>query len=273
MSKRAFASREQKKRYIRFAKIQRSSILLLATSLSFIAVSLLVADQLFRPSSFSIDELKIKGAFQYLQPQQVESAVAERVRGNFFAVNLDEMRGEVEKLRWVQSVDIRREWPDTLLVSVVEHKPVMRWGQDKWLTSKARVVDLGDGDYVQNAIKVSGDEEDAPTIMNQVLVWSSRLAELGLSLEEAHLSSTQAWKLKLASIYDGKNEITELILGRNNVGLRFERFVAMYRNNLSLMDVRLQKVDARYPNGLAVTQIKRSESEQERLLGNLDKSS
>ena len=270
--KRAFANREQKKRYIRFVRVQRSTVLLLATCLSFFAVCLLMADQLFRPDSFSIDELKIRGTFKHLQPQEVELVVINRARGNFFAINLDEIRHEVEKLKWVQSADIRREWPDTLLVNIVEHRPVMRWGESKWVNTQGKVVELGAGEFIDKPIVLRGDEKDARLIMQKVMFWSRDLDTLGLSIREASLSSTHAWKLKLKKTYSDEQQSTELLLGRRDVEQRFTRFIEMYKNSFQFMDINLHKVDARYPNGLAVTQTKKLESEKE-LLGNLDKSS
>ena len=254
-NKRAFASREKKKRYVRFARFQRTTILLLATCLSFIAVCLLLADQLFRPDLFTIDELKIKGTFHHLKPQQVEKVVSNKARGNFFAINLHEIGREVEKLQWVQAVDIRREWPDTLLIDVIEHKPIMRWGMNEWVTTKGNVVDLGEGEFVQQPILLHGDEKDALLILKQVVRWSNILNTLDMVIKEASLSSTHAWKLKLYKKQGDNQHTTELLLGRQDVEQRFASFLEIYKSNFQFMDIGLQKVDARYPNGLAVTQI------------------
>ena len=40
------------------------------------------------------------------------------------------VRRAFEKLPWVREVKLRRHWPDRLEVSVVEHVPLARWGND-----------------------------------------------------------------------------------------------------------------------------------------------
>ena len=124
---RAFANQERQAQSQRMDRIVRSTLMLFATFLSFSAVTLVVLDQLYRPESFVIDQLKIKGSFKYLQPQQVEHIVARNKPGNFFSIELEDIKRQIEELAWVQQAEVRREWPDTLSVHVVEQRPVMRW--------------------------------------------------------------------------------------------------------------------------------------------------
>ena len=55
----------------------------------------------------------------------------------------------------------------------------------------------------------------------------------------------RAWRMKL-------DNGLELELGRDEVGPRLDRFVAIWRQELSRLPYRMEYVDLRYPNGFAV---------------------
>ena len=61
MSPRALADQHRQQQAQRWQRISRSILLLLATVLSLATVGLLTADQLYRPDTFTIDQLKILG--------------------------------------------------------------------------------------------------------------------------------------------------------------------------------------------------------------------
>jgi len=60
VQKRAFAHQEKEFQVQRLSKLGRALVLSIATLLSFLALVFLAADQLYRPDTFVISELKIK---------------------------------------------------------------------------------------------------------------------------------------------------------------------------------------------------------------------
>ena len=53
----------------------------------------------------------------------IEQALPVALQGNFFSINLEAVRGELERLPWVRKVELRRVWPARLEVKVEEHRP------------------------------------------------------------------------------------------------------------------------------------------------------
>ncbi len=123
---RAFANREKQAQSERNDRLGRALLLGAATLLTFATISLLAADRLYRPDTFVIDRLKIKGKLRHMPVSEVESLVSEIGVGNFFSIELDRIKSEVEGHAWVQNAEVRREWPNTLLIEVLNHRPVMR---------------------------------------------------------------------------------------------------------------------------------------------------
>src|SRR5258708_34685440 len=67
---------------------------------------------LMRSELFPVREIEVKTALQKTSKQEIQAAVADRIRGNFFAVSPAEVRAGLEKLPWVRSASVRRVWPD-----------------------------------------------------------------------------------------------------------------------------------------------------------------
>ena len=259
MNKRALASQEQQAQAQRISRLGRSLLMLLATVLTFGTFALVAADQLYRPDTFVIDQLKIKGSFRYLQPQQIEAAVNQQEVGNFFSIELSSIKQRVESLAWVQSAEIRREWPNTLLIEVVEQQPVMRFNADRWVNLQGEVIDLPESVAQGQTVTLTGKEKDSAMMLQQAYRWKQQLLESGLELIGLTLTARRAYGLILRQI-STESEF-EVLLGRDEVEQRLARFQMLFDGQYRLSDQQLQRVDARYPNGLAVKSVPRPASD------------
>ena len=253
-TQRAFANKEKEAQAKRLSRFGRAGLVLLATVLSLSAILLLALDKLYRPDAFVIDQLKIKGQFRYLKPEDVEAAIGDDALANFFSIELVELKRRIESLPWVQHADVRRKWPNTLQVNVHEHVPVMRWKDDKWVTSSGLVIDLPGDVGVANAIVLSANESDAAYVLKQAFIWKKRMLEKQLTLREVRLSASRAWALTLYC--ETTNAQFELLLGHEKVEQRLVRFEAFFEQLIRESNQQLKRVDARYPDGLAVDMVK-----------------
>ena len=260
MSKRALANQEREQQLERMNKVGRSMLILIATLMSFAALGLTIADQLYKPDTFVIDQLKIKGKFDHLAPEQVEAAVNELAVGNFFSVQLSEIKQRVEKLAWVQNADVRREWPSTLSIEVAEHQPVMRWGKSQWVNSHAEVIELQGEVELGNSILLNGHPRDAQLLLQTALRWKRQLQQKGLQLNTLSLSESHAWRLTLLDSV--KDNQFELLLGRDQVEQRLARFEFLFAGEFRQANLKLERVDARYPDGLAVSSTQYESTEE-----------
>jgi cell division protein FtsQ len=185
-----------------------------------------------------------------LQPQQIESAVEPHTIGNFFSIELQEVKKKVLALPWVQTVEVRREWPDTLFIKVTEQRPIMRWEDDRWVNSQGQVINLPGQVLLSNPMVLSGNENSAYQMMNQALRWQQRLQTKGLDLVKLSLSESHSYVLNIGDQANASS--FNVLLGHDQVEHRFSRFINLFDQKFRQSGQRLQRVDARYPNGLAV---------------------
>ena len=78
---------------------------------------------------FPIREIVVTNELHEVRGVDIERAMSENLRGNFFSVSLESLRQSLEQLSWVRRAELRRRWPAGIEVSIEEQVPVAFWGQ------------------------------------------------------------------------------------------------------------------------------------------------
>lgn len=194
-----------------------------------------------RQPVFSITQVSVATPVVHVTRQQVEDIVRREVGGTLFTLNLDAVRGAFEKLPWVRSATVRRQWPGGLEVALTEHVPLARWGRDALVNVQGEVFAAA----FDGALPVfNGPPGAAKEMAIQYDHFRRNLEDIGRIPGEINLSPRRAWQLKLD---DG----TTLDLGREQVEQRLRRFVAVYPRTIARMTRPVDRVDLRYANGFA----------------------
>ena len=189
---------------------------------------------------------------RHVNPSTVRSTALPRIKGNFFTANLDMVRGAFEAVPWVRRVTVRREWPNKLIVTVEEHEALGTWGEDgRLLSVKGDVFTANlaeaeeDGELVQFS-GPDGSEKEVVTRYRELRDW---FAAIKLVPEAVQLSNRYAWTVKL-------NNGMTVDLGREQSKTtlkdRVDRLVGIYPQLVTRLPDRIESVDMRYTNGLAL---------------------
>lgn len=205
---------------------------------------------------FTLKTIRIDGGAEIqlrrVNALTVRSAALPRIRGNFFTANLDAVRAAFESVPWVHKATVRREWPNTLLVTIEEHQPLGNWGEDGRLVSVKGDVftaNLDEAEEDGELPEFAGPEGSAPEVVARYADFRKWFEPLGLAPEAVQLSDRYAWKLRL------DNGVT-VELGREQdpatLRERVSRLVSVYPQLVARLQDRIESVDMRYPNGLAL---------------------
>lgn len=191
---------------------------------------------------FALRTVEVAAPVQHVTQAQVKLVTDRHVRGNFFTVDLDQLRSAFEKLPWVREARVARRWPDTLVVSFSEHVPLARWNEAELLNQQGEVFAAA---FDAPLPHLRGPENSQSEVARTYLAYQQQLARVGRKIETLQLSPSRAWRLKL----DGG---TELMLGRADSAIRMARFIALYPKLFANPAQAPLYVDLRYPDGVAV---------------------
>lgn len=226
-----------------------ADLLILIGAAAIVAVG---AVWMVRMPSLPVRQVVFAEPLSHTRRIEVEQVLPAALRGNFFSVNLDLVRGTLEKLPWVRRVAVRRVWPARLEVSVEEHKPVARWGEGRGelVNSHAEVFSAALPEALAEQLPLLyGPQGTAPEVLKRYSEFVSAFRPIGEKPVQLVLSPRLAWRTRLANGM-------QVELGREQqkapVSLRLARFVDIYPELIASRPSRPAVVDLRYPNGFAV---------------------
>ena len=82
-----------------------------------------------RSPLWPVHDVTVQGQLEHTTRAEIEAALRGRVSGNFFSVDVVEVRNALERLPWVRRAAVRRVWPDSLEAMLEEHVALARWGE------------------------------------------------------------------------------------------------------------------------------------------------
>lgn len=200
---------------------------------------------------FPFREVVVMTPVENVTRNQIEQAAKVALDGNFFTIDLDQVRTTFEKLPWVRQATVRRRWPDSMELNIEEHVAVARWqradGESRFVNEQGEVFAAASD---RELPVFSGPDEEAPQMMARFREFSELLAPTGHKVAALTLSSREAWQIKLDDgllVELGRDE------EKHNLAERLQRFVVWYQPAIATVQVsRATAVDLRYPNGFAL---------------------
>jgi cell division protein FtsQ len=200
-----------------------------------------------RQPVFALRQVAIEGKLARANPAHLEAVIREELRGTFFTLHLAEARASLQRVPWVKSVALRRQWPGRLQIAVVEHEPLARWTEGALVDTDGEVFTA---EFAGELPQLVGPEGSAAVVATRFREFSAALRLRALAISELRLSPRGGWQLRTA----GSTPLT-IQLGRNEPSERLARFVAYYTRTIAALarvGTRTEYVDLRYRNGFAV---------------------
>lgn len=197
-------------------------------------------------------EIEVSGDFQQLDSRQLEQQLWRQMAASSVLGDLAPIKQLLEQQDWIYEVDLQRSWPDLLRVRVREERPVARWGDQGLVNEQGHIFSPATL-YSQQLPaefaalpRLSGPAQHSLNLMAQYRDFNQILRPLGVRLVGLQLEARGAWILTL-------DRGIRLLIGRGHSIAKLRRFSQVYRELLVRYADRIDQIDARYTNGLAVT--------------------
>lgn len=190
---------------------------------------------------FEIQQVRILGDLDQVDRDLVQKR-ALGLHSSFFNLDLNAANAELRTVPWVRAVAIRRVWPDALEISVDEHRPLARWGENELLnTHGERFV----AEYSGVLPYLQGPAGSEGQMFEEFKSFRSQLSGIPLAVTDLELSDRGAWRLTA-------DNGLEIALGRDDVHARLARFITIYPQLLRVASPAGAVADLRYAHGFAL---------------------
>jgi cell division protein FtsQ len=205
-----------------------------------------------RPA-FDFRRIEVRGSdgeLQHVSQAALRTAVAGRLKGNFFTMRLEDARRVFETVPWVAGASVRRVWPNRLVVTLTEHRALGLWSDGRLLSDEGRlfVANVAEAEVYGPLIEFDGPPQLAPEAVRRFFEFAAVLAPLSIEIGRVAVSERASWSLE-------SNAGQRIELGRDDPpGQLRERLLlidASYPLMLAKFGAPPSRIDARYPNGIA----------------------
>lgn len=206
--------------------------------------------------AFTLKAIRIVGTegkpLSYVNQLTVRNTALPRIKGNFFTADLESVRSAFESVPWVRRASVKRQWPNQLVVTIEEHQPLGTWGdQGQLISVKGDIFTVNMAEAEENGRLFEltgplGTEKEVVARFYDLYGW---LTPVGLMPVGLQLSDRYAWTVVMDNgvvVELGREWSTETLRAR------VERLVGIYPQLAARLPGRIEKLDLRYRNGLAV---------------------
>lgn len=195
--------------------------------------------------SLPIERVVVTGDLKHVDREALKSMINVSLEGGFLWQDLQSMREPLEALPWVHRVVVRRQWPDSIEVRVVEQRPIARWGDRALLNHAGEVFEPASLEQVPALPRLAGPEGAHSLMMQRYLQVQQSLQRPGLKVVALEMDARGA---VVATLADG----SELLFGRGALAEKLDRFNILYARRLAGKGELPARVDLRYSHGAAV---------------------
>ena len=210
---------------------------------------------------FALKEIQIEPVagqtLKHINKPIVKQQVLETVQGNFFSVRLEDVKRGFESMPWVRHANVRRVWPNGLVVSIEEQKPFGAWGGAESHTLMNTHGELFAGRVTEvsedvRLVDFSGPEDAGKEVMSLYEKANNWIKPWGAEVTSLALTERYAWHVKLSSgmkVEFGRDEESS---DKNLTEERVARLFKYWPQVQEKWANRVDAVDLRYANGFAV---------------------
>ena len=194
---------------------------------------------------FPLRKVEVSGDLQRLDPQRLRQRLLPSTSGGFFDIDVLQMRALVGDIPWVAGVQINRQWPDQLMITITEREPVARWRSEGLLDSNGNFFKVDSLLEFSALPLLSGPDGSEQQVFDGYRYLRTALAQLPQPVHEIDLDRRGVWRLRtndgVLLTFRGEPKLAPLT-----------RLAEVYRRQLLPHWNKVRKVDLRYSDGLAV---------------------
>lgn len=192
-----------------------------------------------------IGRVVVQGDLQALSREAVQQAVVIYETDSFLDIDLAALVHHLEEQPWIARARARRQWPDTVVIDIVEQQPIAYWGQYWMVNAKGRIFEH-QGLFQHKSLPRLWSERTLPAeAMNYYQIFERQLRNVGLGLQGTSQSLQGDWQLVL-------DNGLQLVLDRTDPVENMRHFVSIYQQVVQPAQRKAVAVDMRYRHGAAI---------------------
>ena len=192
-----------------------------------------------------LSHMIIQGQLKHITADDIREAIDSMDSiGTFMTQDVNKLQDALLSLPWIAQVSVRKQWPETIKVFVVENQAEATWNNRVIVNPDGVVFNAPMSDLLEPKPALFGPETSSKEVLSFWHQLQKQFAPLNITVHSVALTDRLSWQVVL------DNGI-RLELGRDAREERVDRFVALYKQ-LESKKNSIDYIDLRYDTGAAV---------------------
>ena len=192
-----------------------------------------------------LSRMIIQGQLKHITADDIREAIDSMDSiGTFMTQDVNKLQDALLSLPWIAQVSVRKQWPETIKVFVVENQPEATWNNKVIVNPEGVVFNAPMSDLLEPKPALFGPEANSKEVLDFWHQLQAQFAPINTTVHSVALTERLSWQVVL------DNGI-RLELGRDAREERVQRFIALYKQ-LDDKKNSIDYIDLRYDTGAAV---------------------
>ena len=175
----------------------------------------------------------------------ISKAVKYLYSKSFFEIDLNYLKNKLEKIEWVRKINVRRSYPNEIIIDIEEHTPILIWNNKMYINMYGEKFNVSKID--KNIPLLISDESRINEVFTYFKLFNEKLSSRKLDFKITKIMENEIRSLTI-SLSSGIN----IQLGSKDVNNKIPLFFEIYKS-LNTRDLnKIRYIDMRYSNGFSV---------------------
>ena len=175
----------------------------------------------------------------------ISKAVKYLYSKSFFDIDLNYLKNKLEKIEWVRKINVRRSYPNEIIIDIEEHTPILIWNNKMYINMYGEKFNVSKID--KNIPILISDESRINEVFTYFELFNDKLSSRKLDFKITKIIENEIRSLTI-SLSSGIN----IQLGSKDVNIKIPLFFEIYKS-LNTRDLnKIRYIDMRYSNGFSV---------------------
>ena len=175
----------------------------------------------------------------------ISKAVKYLYSKSFFDIDLNYLKNKLEKIEWVRTINVRRSYPNEVIIDIEEHTPILIWNNKMYINKYGEKFKVSKID--KNIPILISDESRINEVFSYFELFNDKLSSRKLDFKITEIVENEIRSLTI-TLSSGIN----IQLGSKDINNKIPLFFEIYKS-LNTRDLnKIRYIDMRYSNGFLV---------------------
>lgn len=217
-----------------------------------LSLFVLVAVWIFFSPARVLTEAQLNGELERVSSETVQKIVQPYIGESFWRVDLEKLHADLLRLEWVYKAEVKRRWPNKVIMTIEEQKPVARWGEDGLLNQSGDIFYPHDIAPFKDWVALEGNPLQSRQLLHDLVTFQATFKSLNWTIDALKQQPDGSWSIHFLS------GVT-VLLDSEDWQAKLSRFTRALPKTKQALRKFAQVFDLRYSNGFVIKHKKRPE--------------